>query len=187
MLPAKAVDREFVYIVGRADGRSVSPKLPKAPESSPKLPKAIFFLPQTLPNAPQSLPKALQSLTKPPQSSPKSPQSCPKPSSSFPKLSPELPKASPKLPKASPKPPQISSGYPKPPQKPPDRKSEIDHHFYEVKPTIDLQKCCKVCKFENGSAKSCVFFEGDLQKCNTYATLFLTLHSLWAHRHFFFA
>ena len=131
---------------------------------------------QSLSKPPQSLPKALQSLTKPPQSSPKSPQSCPKPSSSFPKLSPELPKA-------SPKPPQISSGSPTAPRP----KVRNQPSIYWGKIEGDLQKCCKVCKFENGSAISCVFLKGDLQKCNTYATLFLTLHSRSSPSDFFFA
>ena len=38
------------------------------------------------------------------------------------------------------------------------------------------QKSCKVCKNENRPSIYRCLFEGDLLKCNTYATFFSTLH-----------
>merc|ERR1712185_273898 len=91
MLPAELVDREFGYIVGRADGRSGGRTVGRADgrTGGRTVGRAVGRLGQSLkasPKLPQSFPKA----------SPKLPQS-------FPKASPKLPQS---LPKASPKPPQ---------------------------------------------------------------------------------
>ena len=80
MLPAELVDREFGYIVGRADGRAGGRTVGRADgrTGGRTVGRAVGRLGQSL------------------KASPKSPQS-------FPKASPKLPQS---FPKASPKPPQ---------------------------------------------------------------------------------
>ena len=67
MVPREAVDREFVYIVGRAGGARA--RWP--PKDSPQPPKVSPKPSQSLPRSPQSLAKASQSLPKASQSLPK--------------------------------------------------------------------------------------------------------------------
>ena len=98
MLPAELVDREFGYIVGRADGRAGGRTVGRADgrTGGRTVGRAVGRLGQSLkasPKSPQSFPKA----------SPKLPQS-------FPKASPKLPQS---LPKASPKALQIWSDSPR--------------------------------------------------------------------------
>ena len=101
MGPAELVDREFGYIVGRADGRAggrtvgrtvgravgrlgqslkASPKSPQSfPKASPKLPQSF---PKASPKPPQSLPKSSPDLVRFPPDSPEARQRPTEPNSS---------------------------------------------------------------------------------------------------------
>ena len=102
----------------RREEKKGSQSLSKPLKASPKLSKAW----QSLPKAPQSLPKAAQSRRLP---------------------SPNSPQSSPKLPQSSPKPPQSLPRLVLAPQRPPDRKSEINHQFIEAKLKVTFRNAVR--------------------------------------------
>ena len=108
MLPAELVDREFGYIVGRADGRAGGRTVGRADgrTGGRTVGRAVGRLGQSLkasPKSPQSFPKASPKL---PQSFPKA---SPKPPQSLPKSSPDLVRFPPDSPEARQRPTEPNS------------------------------------------------------------------------------
>ena len=121
MVPRSSVDREFEYIVGRADGRTVG-------RSDGRTDVGAILPPSWHQDAPisrQSFPKPLQTL---PKAAPRLPKACQ-----------TLPKASPKLPKASP-----NSSHSLPQACP-----SIPRAILVIFIQKNYEKCCKVCQNEN--------------------------------------